>query len=383
MEGRKKILVFVDWYLPGYKAGGQIRSVANMTAYMKDEFDFWIVTSDTDLHDNRPYPGIVSDVWIKGPDGSNVIYLSAGKRNYPTIKSIIMEARADVIYLNSLFSKAFTLYPLLIRKRHLPVRKVVLAPRGMLGKGALQIKSLKKKTFLLWARLTGLYRNVRWHASTQQEVAEIRRYFPGADPVTVALDLSDPREISFKGREKRPGELKIVFLSRISPKKNLDNTLRLLSNVSKNNQVTFDIYGPVEEPEYWKQCEERIRSMPAHVIVNYKGFVRNEDVTGVLQDYHLSILLTLNENFGHSIIESMAAGCPVLLSDQTPWHDLEAQKAGWDIPLSNEDAIMKALERMIGMRQHEFDDWSHNAFEYARKVIFNPHDIEQNRKLFR
>ena len=383
MKDQKKILVFVDWYLPGYKAGGQIRSVANMVAYMKSEFDFWIVTSDTDLHNNRPYADIVPDVWIKAPDGSNVMYLSESKRNYKTVKAVIMEARADVIYLNSLFSKVFTIYPLLVRKRHLPVRKVVLAPRGMLGKGALQIKSRKKKLFLFWARITGLYRNIRWHASTHQEENEIRRYFPRAESVTVALDLSDPREIRFKEREKRPGEIRIVFLSRISPKKNLDTTLRLLSSVSKNSKVIFDIYGPVEEPEYWKQCEERIHSMPSHVSVNYKGFVKNEDVTSVLQGYHLSILLTLNENFGHSIIESMAAGCPVLLSDQTPWRNLEAEKAGWDIPLSDEGAILKALERMTGMRQTEFDEWSKNAFEYARKVIFNPDDIEQNRKLFR
>lgn len=383
MQGRKKILVFVDWYLPGYKAGGQIRSVANMVAYMKDEFDFWIVTSDTDLHDDRPYEGIITDAWTNGPDGSNVIYLSEANRNYKSIKKVILEARADVIYLNSMFSKAFTLYPLLIRKRHLPVRKVVLAPRGMLGQGAIQIKSLKKKFFLLWARLTGLYRNIRWHASTLHEEAEIRRFFPRAEPVTVALDLSDPREISFKGREKRPGELRAVFLSRISPKKNLETTLRLLSSVSKNSRVVFDIYGPLEEPEYWKQCEERMRSMPANVSVHYKGVIKNEEVTKVLQGYHLSILLTLNENFGHSIIESMAAACPVLLSDQTPWRDLEAKKAGWDIPLSDEGAIMKALERMTGMGQHEFDEWSRYAFEYARNVIFNPHDIEQNRKLFR
>lgn len=383
MESKKKILVFVDWYLPGFKAGGQIRTVANMVAYMKDEFDFWIVTSDTDLHEADAYPGIVSDKWINGPDGSQVIYLSEGKRNYKTIKSIILEARADVIYLNSVFSKTFTLYPLMVRKRHLPVRRLVLAPRGMLGKGAMQIKSLKKKSFLFWARLTGLYRNVRWHASTVNEEAEIRRVFPGAGTVNVALDLSEPREITFKAREKIPGKLNMVFLSRISPKKNLDMALQLLASVSKQSSVVFDIYGPVEDPAYWKQCEALINAMPSHVRVSYKGSIPNTQVATVLQHYHLSILLTFNENFGHSIIESMVAGCPVLLSDQTPWRNLTAEKAGWDIALNDEAAIQQAIEEMTGMNQHEFDQWSKNAMEYARKVIFNPHDIEQNRKLFR
>lgn len=383
MEQQKKILVFVDWYLPGYKAGGQIRTVANMVAYMKDEFDFWIVTSDTDLNEAAPYKEVISDQWTKGPDGTNVIYLSKGNQNYKTIKSITLEARADVIYLNSLFSKVFTLYPLMVRKRHLPVRKLVLAPRGMLGEGALKIKSSKKKAFLLWARITGLYQNVRWHASTQNEEAEIRRHFRRAENITVALDLSEPREIKFYPRVKKTGEMRLVFLSRISPKKNLELALRLLKGLPSSCAVSFDIFGPVEEPEHWKRCEELMASMPAHIQVNYKGFIPNCEVTQTLRSYHLSILLTFNENFGHSIIESMVAGCPVLLSDQTPWRGLEKIKAGWDIPLKEENRIVKALEYVIQMNQPEFDAWSRNAGEYARKVIFNPHDIEQNRKLFR
>jgi glycosyltransferase involved in cell wall biosynthesis len=383
MEHRKKILVFVDWYLPGYKAGGQIRTVANMVAYMKDEFDFWIVTSDTDLNEAAPYQSVISDQWTKGPDGTNVIYLSRGNQNYKTIKSIILEARADVIYLNSLFSKAFTLYPLMVRKRHLPVRKLVLAPRGMLGEGALKIKSAKKKAFLFWARLTGLYQNVRWHASTENENAEIRRQFKRAENITVALDLSEPREIKFYPRVKKTGEMKLVFLSRISPKKNLELALRLLKSLPSSYTVSFDIFGPVEEAEHWKICEDLIASMPSHIKAEYKGFIPNSEVTQTLSNYHLSILLTFNENFGHSIIESMVAGCPVLLSDQTPWRGLEKIKAGWDIPLKEENRIVKALEYAIKMNQLEFDEWSRNASEYARKVIFNPHDIEQNRKLFR
>ncbi|MBK9402767.1 MAG: glycosyltransferase family 4 protein [Bacteroidetes bacterium] len=382
MSSKKKILVFVDWYLPGYKAGGQIRSVANMAWYLRDEYDFYIVTSDTDLHETQPYTGIKKNEWTKGPDGTNVLYLPTEKQNYTRIKEIILAERADIIYLNSLFSKVFTLYPLMVRKRHLPVRKVVLAPRGMLGEGALQIKAFKKKTFLLWSKLTGLYRNIRWHASTNAEASEIKKVFGNKQLIYVALDLSDPREIKSKSRVKTPGLLRAAFLSRISDKKNLDGTLELLASLQGNGNVEFDIYGPIEEKEHWQRCEELMKKLPANIKATYKGYLSNEKVTETLQHYHLSILLTFNENFGHSIIESMAAGCPVLLSDQTPWRSLANQKAGWDIPLANTDEILSVLQKTIQMDQTEFDQWSHGAFEYAKKVIHNPEDIEQNRKLF-
>ncbi len=382
MNPKKKILVFVDWYLPGYKAGGQIRSVANMAFYLKDLYDFHIVTSDTDLHETQPYPGIRINSWTDGPDGSKVLYLPAAQQNYQRIKDIILTERADIIYLNSLFSKVFTIYPLMVRKRHLPVRKVVLAPRGMLGAGALRIKAFKKKSFLLWSKLSGLYRNLRWHASTEAEAFEIRKVFGKQQKISVALDLSEPREIHACARVKTPGQLRMVFLSRISHKKNLDGTLELLARLPAGGKVEFDIYGPVEEPEYWRHCEELMRQLPAHVKADYKGYLPNEQVTEILQRYHLSVLLTFNENFGHSIIESMAAGCPVLLSDQTPWRGLEQVKAGWDYPLEKKDEIIGTLQKMLHMNQHEFNVYSQGALTYAKKVVHNEAAIEQNRQLF-
>ena len=41
---KKKILVFIDWYLPGYRAGGPIQSIANLVNHLDDELDISIVT---------------------------------------------------------------------------------------------------------------------------------------------------------------------------------------------------------------------------------------------------------------------------------------------------------------------------------------------------
>lgn len=382
MPDKKKILIFVDWYLPGYKAGGPIRSVANMCSRLRNTYDFRIVTADTDLHEHEPYKGIISGKWTKAPDGTDVLYLPEKERNLTRIKQIITEERADVIYLNSVFSKPFTLYPLLVRKKHFPTRKVVLAPRGMLGRGALDIKPLKKKVFLTWAKITGLYHQIRWHASSESEAGEIKAVFGKSSSIVTALNMSPERKLEVFRRKKVPGHLRLVFLSRISFKKNLTAALKLLAEVPSEITVDFDIYGPIEEPDYWKECETLIRQLPAHIHARHCGAISNDRVSETLRTYHISILLTLNENFGHSIVESLAAGCPVLLSDQTPWKNLQPQKAGWEFPLSDEQGILRALKAAAAMNQETFNQWSDGALNLADRIINNPESIQQHQQLF-
>jgi glycosyltransferase involved in cell wall biosynthesis len=252
----------------------------------------------------------------------------------------------------------------------------------MLGKGALQIKAFKKKLFLTAAKLMGLYRNIIWHASSEGEANEIRTVFGKNARIHVAIDLVEPRVLTSIPRIKTRGTLKVAFLSRISPKKNLDGTLSLLAKIPASNIIEFDIYGPIEDPEHWKKCEEIIASLPANIKVNYKGVIENSEVVLTLSKYHLSILLTFNENYGHSIVESMAAGCPVLLSDQTIWKNLKAKNAGWDIPLKEQDKILNSIIESCNWDQDNFNVWSNGALNFAKGIFNDDHGIEQNKKLF-
>ena len=98
--------------------------------------------------------------------------------------------------------------------------------------------------------------------------------------------------------------------------------------------------------------------------------------------YHFSLLQTQHENFGHSIVESLVSGCPVIISDQTPWRNLKSVKAGWDISLTDESALINAMIACCAMDQQTFDLWSRSAFEYASSIINNPALIDSNRALF-
>ena len=139
-----RILVLIDHYLPGDKFGGPVRSVANMVDGLGDFFSFWIVTQDCDYLDSRPYCGISVNTWNQ-VGRSMVYYTSPGSFSCGKLKQIIAEVGPEVIYLNSLFSTDSIRFLGWRRLGLLPDTPVVLAPRGELSPGALQLKWFKKR----------------------------------------------------------------------------------------------------------------------------------------------------------------------------------------------------------------------------------------------
>src|ERR1700744_3824160 len=111
---KKKIFLFADWYAPGYKAGGPIRSCVNFTQNLKADYEIYVFTSDRDLGSDTPYEGIAADSWIAAEPGVHLYYSSPGGRGLQKMREQIRQIAPDFIYLNSMFSLAFTLLPLYI-----------------------------------------------------------------------------------------------------------------------------------------------------------------------------------------------------------------------------------------------------------------------------
>ncbi|NMS37391.1 glycosyltransferase, partial [Vibrio parahaemolyticus] len=95
----------------------------------------------------------------------------------------------------------------------------------------------------------------------------------------------------------------------------------------RNGDVRFVIIGPLEDREYLEECREIITGLPHNVRVEMTGaFERHDDALRRLSECHFFVLPTLNENFGYVFVEAMAAGCPMLISENTVWES--AAKAG-------------------------------------------------------
>jgi len=377
-----RVLIFIDWFTPGYKAGGPIQSCANMIAHLKDNFDFWVITRDTDYCETVPYPNIASNIWNKVDEHLQVYYTSTANLNYTSLSNAAKSASPDIIFINGVYSLYFSILPLRIAKK-LNCQKVIVSARGMLAPSAIQVKSSKKKLFLNLAQLMGLYKNVLFHATNEAEATHIRNQFGDNHKVKIAPNLPKLRQAKpLQVINKTSNELRLVSIARISPEKNTQYALEILKSFTFNGRIIFDIYGPIYNEAYWGSCQDIIDDFPEGIEVNYKGSLDSELVHATLQKYHALFLPTRGENFGHIILESLSAGVPVLISDQTPWQQLKEKGIGYSLPLLHPNAFADALQDLLNLGQQDFNSLSKAAYLYAQDFIQNKAALEQNRLLF-
>ncbi len=364
---KKKVAILIDWYLPGNKAGGPVRSIYSLVNLLKNEFDFSIITTNYDLDSPTPYDGIKPDKWSEH-NGVPVYYFSKDHLTGKTLLEVINSLAPDILYLNSFWSYYFAILPLRLKKHNKFKAKIVLAPRGMLGKGALSLKPLKKKLFLFLSKLRGLHKNIAFHATTSLEEKEIRQFFPASE-IKIAANLNATPALKERALIKNTGELKLVFLSRISRVKNLHFALQILSELKTEGIITYDIYGLIEDKAYWDECSAIIQKLPKNISVNYRGQLSFDKVQEVISRYHFLFLPTLNENFGHTIAESLLSGCPVIISDRTPWNDIEQNHCGYAIPLNEKNRFKKVLENAVEMNTADYKEMSENCLKFIGQKI--------------
>jgi len=377
---KKKILVLVDWFAPGYKAGGPIQSCVNFAFSLKDEYVIHVLTTDTDHGEQLPYEGVAAGRWTNDlhPD-IQVFYLRKKGITRRQIREQLDVVDADYVYLNHLFSPLFVVYPLWLKYIGRLKSEVVVCPRGALYDSALAVKPWKKTPFLKLFRWMGIHKRVIFHATNEREKAAVLRFFPGSK-VLIADNLPKSVQPAYESCPKEKGVVKCIFVARIVPIKNLRFFLKALEGAKVSVELT--VVGPVEDNGYWADCRETIEGLGKNIRVEYLGPRRNDELMSLLQQHHLFVLPTTGENFGHSIFEALLAGRPVLISDQTPWLGLREKKAGWDLPLSDAAAFTRVVEAVAGWDQGVFDEWGRGAWAYADTFIRNPELRGQYIRLF-
>lgn len=376
------VLALTDYFLPGFRGGGPIRTLASLAARLGSALELRLITRDHDLGRADPYPGIRRDGWEDvGP--VRVAYRRTGPLHPLRLLRLIRGAPHEVLYLNSCFSLHFAVQPLLLRRLGLlPAVRTVLAPRGELAVAALANKPRRKRVYLAVAKVFGIYRGVLWQASSEAEAGEIRREFGAGARVAVAPDVADAlAELPPRTRVKAAGALRLVFLSRVVRKKNLSGALELLRGV--RCPVELDVYGPREDPAYWEECVRIADALVPGVRMVYRGAVPHQRVPAVLREYDAMIFPTLNENFGHVVLEALSAGLPVLVSDRTRWRDLAAAGAGWDLPLEQPGAWTQALEACARWDETMWARWSAGARAAGRAYVEDSSVLAATLELFR
>ena len=370
------ILIFCNYYLPGYKSGGGMRSIVNMVARFKNQIDFRVITFDHD-GDRKPYTTVNINDWNE-IEGTQVYYLSKDKIKISKLRKLIEEVQPDSIYLNSVFS-VMSIFVLTLRKlKFIPQMGIILAPEGELSEGALKLKATKKKAFIKFAKSSGLYRDLIWKTTAELEKKETESFKGRGGKIFIAPNLPARNILEGYQQELKPkksvGEANMVFLSRFMRTKNFKWLVDNLKNIE--GKLKIDIIGPLEDEVYWNETQKSIENLPSNIKVEYKGHIENEIVQQKLFEYHFFILPTLGENFGHVFIEALAAGCPLIISDRTPWINLEEQGIGWDIPLEKPMKWQEKINYCLNLGDVGYREASKKSREFACHWAQNPIIIE-------
>jgi glycosyltransferase involved in cell wall biosynthesis len=365
---RKRVLVCAASYLPGYKSGGPIRSIANMVAHLSSQFDFYVVTRDRDATDTESYPGVTPNKWYR-VGNARVLYCSSVGPGI--LLRAAREVRPDIISLNS-FQDVFTRIMVLLRRGGaLGDTPMLLAARGEFSPGAMEIKRNKKAIYRHSTKLLGFHENLLWQVSTARERSELLAAAPARrldpDSVYVACNISDIVVSAAPHVAKESGSAKLAFITRISEKKNLHFLLELLKEL--RGQVQLNLFGPVAETDsaYWGRCRALLAQLPANIMVEYHGSLDHSAVPQVLHDHHFFVLPTRGENFCHAAVESFVNGTPVILSDETPWVNLNEVRAGFDISLDDRERWIAVLQECVDMDPQAYAAYLSGARGYGRR----------------
>jgi glycosyltransferase involved in cell wall biosynthesis len=209
----------------------------------------------------------------------------------------------------------------------------------------------------------GIFEGIRWHASTIDEKQEVLGYMPNAD-VCIGQDL--PISAPPLNPPRQADAWRVVIVGRIHRVKNLVFGLKALLEAPSARPIEVDFIGPVEDETYQRELEA-IAAASGGTKVRFLGGLPPTELRPHFQAAHYLLSSTTQENFGHSIVEAWAHGCPVLISDRTPWRDLEAKGIGWDWALEQE-TWQKGLTAALALNPEQ---WT--AKSEAARAFFSDH----------
>ena len=343
-ERRKPVILALMGALwPGNDASGTNRSLLAMIEALADEFRFLSVARDRPARSDPPLAA--SGRWLEASHGA-ARYCRPGVRGRAELAAILRETRYDLLLLHGFHDREFTIPALIMRRLGLiPRRPTIVSPHGEFSAAALGLKPRRKAAYQALAQWTGLLDGAFLHATSVEEAQDIGAAITTSKGVLVAPNirplLAMPPHVPAVD-----DALRLAFLGRVARIKNLDLALHALSLVA--TRVVFDIYGPIEDAAYWRECRRIIAALPAHIMVAMHGEIVNAATPEMFARHDLLFLPSRSENFGHAIFEALCCGVPALIGDATPWRDLERAEAGWDLPLEP-SAFAGAIDRFAAL----------------------------------
>lgn len=216
-------------------------------------------------------------------------------------------------------------------------------PHGMLDpwfKEGFPLKHLKKWLYWPWAEYRVLRDAAAVIFTSEEERLQARKSFwlyrarEKVSPLGVeAPPISSDARSEFLSRyPELQNTRNFLFLGRLHPKKGCDILLDALPRIRSNDPISLIVAGP-DQIGWEADLRRQVARLSLTDRVVFTGMLQGAMKQGALASADALVLPSHQENFGISVVEALAAGVPVLISNRVNiWREIDADRAGYVEP---------------------------------------------------
>lgn len=367
-SNKPRILCLYFSYFPSTENPGPAESIRILAERLQSDFEVHIITHN---YDGTKKQKLFKNQVFARRRGSHfkVSYVPRGIAGWRyTIREI--SRRSGAVTIHCFFDYRLAIPILVIGRLLFPRHTFFHFPHGIFLQAVFKTKVIRKWLYCRFLDLFDMTRYITHIAASPLEERDLRTHLWRGQEVVVIPHFRDQTLLGAQQwPAKKSGSLKICLVGRVAKQKNVIGALDILD--AAGVPCECDIYGDTSELDYFDRVKKKADALVKKgVVVRFLGFVKKVEMTKVMPEYDLLFSPTLGENYGHAIVEALALGVPVLLSDQTPWTDVGDTGAGWAFPLQNIDAFVQVL-KIAWKAGMEWDSTRRKAQEYVINLITN------------
>lgn len=246
-------------------------------------------------------------------------------------------------------------------------------PHGMLdpwNRKANPIKYLKKFFYWLLVERVTLERANGLVFTSQEESQLAQHYFPTANWKTLVVGngVADPPHISAENQVAFRSSFGLedvnriwLFLSRIHPKKGIDNLLRAFAALPPAASSVVLVIAGDGDPAYVAELKKLAADLHVEAKVRWVGPLYGDDKWQAFSAAELFVLPSHQENFGIVVAEALAVGTPVCTTTGVNIHGIVTRYEAGLVCNDDEAALKKALAHWLALSAREIEVFSRNA----------------------
>lgn len=268
----------------------------------------------------------------------------------------------------------------------------IVRPAGSLDPTPLRMKGFKKRLYLNVIERHLVNNAAAIHAVSENEARNLSELEFKSPIITIPNGISTIADDNdWKNKEdiriklNLPTDEKIILnVGRIHPMKNLEFLGRVFKKLQFNSEdkLKLIIAGP-DHHAYAKQLKQYFKQLGIAQDTVFMGEVIGQQKENLYLACDMFALPSHSENFGFVVIEALAAGLPVVVSDKTPWSAVNEARVGYCLPLEeeifvekmqallkNEDCLRESGKRALQFsRQYAWENINQRMIECYQKVI--------------